>query len=194
MRKLIAMAAAIVLGANGASAQTWDFSIVNDDFSGTFKGCKRLDPTTVSCSINLSYAERYDYTKSQVSYQIARLVSPTGKEIYPVRTTVGDLQLDNSQRTWNYFSFYRGVPVLATFVFKGYTDNSVARFYIGTGYLSDVPVQPATAESPVPPVTPMKFPSTQAVIGGKAFTVSFANCKATVSGAYTCSSTVTPSR
>ncbi|GGM52187.1 hypothetical protein GCM10008956_30340 [Deinococcus arenae] len=99
---------------------------------------------------------------------------------------------------WNeYWSqptdYFGGVPVSVHVLFKVPQSMTVFRAMSVNGTrFANVPIRGAIGAPAAP--APIKLPNTQAVIGGKAYTISFTSCKPAASGAYACSSTVTPNR
>lgn len=122
---------------------------------------------------------------------------------FAVASSSGNTALGNwikiGDGDWNaYWSnptdYFGGVPVSVHVLFNVPKSMTIFRAMSVDGTrFTNVPIRGATGAAAAAPA-PVKLPNTQAVIGGKAYTISFTNCKPAASGAYACSSVVTPAR
>lgn len=187
MRKQLVMAAAIVLSAGVAGAQKISGTSTKGSFA--LKGCSFIQEG-LQCDLTYTPAEDGSYYFSSYDFHV---VTPDGVPVqgYWVKAAGGQWQSNN---TGSIIS-YAGVNYQVSLLFKvPKTTRSLTVFSAYGGTLRNVAIGGATTAVPTPSSPSVNLPTTQAFIGGKAYTVSFTNCKLNSAGAYVCTSTVTPSR
>lgn len=152
--------------------------------------CYHTEEDGVLCT--MAYTPRSDVSGQYWRPTSFAVASASGATVNGSWIRIGDGEWNEHwSKPTDYFG---GVPVSVHVLFK--VPKSMTSFRAmsvdGTRF-ANVAIRGATGAAPSAPA-PVKLPNTQAVIGGKAYTISFANCKPAASGAYTCSSTVTPNR
>lgn len=120
-----------------------------------------------------------------------RLISPSGDEVALSSMTVKGLNAFRS----NVYRMDISYPIVMRF--KNYPSTAIRYLDIrepahgNTGRIENFPLTSGSASARANTTSSQALPAAQTVIGGKAYTVTFSNCRAET-GSYVCTSRLTP--
>ena len=172
-----------------AGAQTWT---LDGPFTDQLLGCVRTAIGTVACTITSTYTGPQETRPGLFFASNSQAFTPEGRAISATTTAVADKPAD----PYSTIVAYKNIAIKVVYTFdypKKF--NTIRALYIDKGKLENVPINSgnAAAMPSTPQTAPVNLGSTQAVVGGKAYTITLTNCKAS-SGSYVCTSTLQPLR
>lgn len=188
MRNSILMTAAVTLSLSAAGAQKITFS----DSASTYllRGCA-FTQAGLQCDLTFTPGsdDRYFFDTGKF-----HVVTPDGVPVVARQVKAAGGGWTNSTTSW--ITSYQGLAYQVSVLFDvPKTTRSLPVFSAYGSTLRNVMIGgAATPPATTPPAPTLNLPATQAVIGGKAYTISFTNCAASGNGAFTCRSVLTPAR
>lgn len=194
------MAAAAAMALNGAAGAQNQNQIMNgnswhtsdNNWTGSFNGCASKGNGLVDCTFTETYVGPNNTKGGQWTPPGMIIVLNGGQEIRAKEITLAGERSSGTR----FITTYQNMPIPSVWHFKLPGNLAVIpRLVYGKAIFSNVPVKGvAAAPAPVAPSNAgSTLPSTQAVIDGKAFTLNFANCRASGAG-YVCSTQINPVR
>ncbi|MEF2278361.1 hypothetical protein V3W47_08605 [Deinococcus sp. YIM 134068] len=177
---------ALLVGATVGNAQSWQGG------HGQYQlGACYSVSTGVRC--DLTYTLQEDQNQLQFNTDLFETTTTDGKTLKASKVAAAGGTLDS--RT-GFISMYRNVPVKVSVLFAiPTTTTSLRVLTIENIPWENIPVRnpsvPGPSTTPVPAGAAVNLGTTQAVVGGKAYTVSLTHCKLNA-GKYVCTATVTP--
>lgn len=169
-----------------AQAQTWS---VSGSFTNQFLGCIRTPGGSVQCTIISTYIGAQTQASALFFAASTKAFTPDGQAIQASSSSVAGKPNDAYSTNVS----YRDVPVKVVYTFPyPHALNTISMLMIDTGTIRNVAIStsvPAAVPNAASPA--VQLGTTQAVVGGKAYTISLTNCKLN-SGNYTCTSTLVP--
>lgn len=188
MRNAIMMTAAVTLSLGSVSAQKITFS--GSDAMYLLRGCA-FNEEGLQCDLTFTPGQDRNYAFSVSDFHV---VTPDGVPVRANKVKVAGSRWDPNYV--NSVTSYKGVGYQVSLMFNvPRTTRSLAVFSAEGSTLRNVTIGgAATTPAPTPSAPTLTFPNTQAVIGGKAFTISFNNCAVSTNGTFTCRSVLAPAR
>lgn len=184
MRKMMTLLFALV---TATEAQTWN---VSGGFTDQFFGCLRTKGGTVECTLTSTYSGPLDTAGSSFFAGSTKAFTPDGLAVSATSSAVAG-KPGNAYAT---NVAYKNIPVKVVYTFNyPHALNFIRTLMMNKGTIqnvtiagSSVPVAGSTTSA-----SAVQLGTTQAVVGGKAYTINLTNCKLS-SGIYTCTSTLVP--
>ncbi|UWX64772.1 hypothetical protein [Deinococcus rubellus] len=170
-----------------AQAQTWT---VSGSFTNQFLGCVRTPGGSVQCTMTSTYIGAQTQAAAYFFASSTKAFTPDGQAIEASSSSVAG----KPSSAFSTNVSYKDVPVKVVYTFPyPHALNTISMLMIDTGTIRNVAITPSspTAASSSAALPAIQLGTTQAVVGGKAYTISLTNCKLN-SGNYTCTSTLVP--
>ncbi|WP_420595807.1 hypothetical protein [Deinococcus sp.] len=188
MKKMALVCGAFLLV--GAGAQAQGNIVLKNKFNSiefNLRSCSKSSVKTVTCVGDVTSSD------ADASFSMNKndfiLISPNGDEI-----RLSNFKFRNEDRFARGITIRKGISYPVQFVFEGYSANQVK--YLDSAYygrIENLALSAPKAAAPAPASSPsgaaVNLGSTQAVVGGKAYTITLNSCKADSAGTFTCAAT-----